>query len=122
MEILWLFLPDEFPLVGIIAVILLYLVGLISLRTAAGAIGLFFLLLFSEPLFDILLSELPPWVFWLLVVGFAFWIFRSILALFIGQHAAEHVMASLTVDGMRMFFKLVWGVLSLPFRIFKALL
>lgn len=116
MSWLWLLLPDE-ALVLVVGVIGLGLAsGLVRPRTAGRLLGLVVLLLVMAPFVEVLLDLLPWWVLLALGMVVLLGLFRDLLQLLLGKHAAAEAVGSLAADVIRFGFRACFRLLFLPFR------
>lgn len=113
MRNLWLFLPDDAMPLLLVGVGLALLLGFIRPRQALGLVLGIVLVLLAGPLLDALFQALPLWLLILVLVWLGLYLFRSLLAIFIGERAAAEAVGSLAADVIRFGFRLLF----LPARI-----
>ena len=114
-------LPSEFMVLGIVLIGFGLMVGLISGRRAATLLGFIVLLLllgpFVDSLLDVLFDRAPWWLLLLLGIILLFSLLRAVSHFLIGRRAADHMVGSLAADLVRFGFRMVFGLITLPFRL-----
>jgi len=121
-KLLWMFLPDQFLILVIVAVALGMIVGLVRGRVAAGIIGGLVLMLLAQPFIDALVDSLPGWLLLLLLLWLAWWIVGAAARLLMGREAAGHMTGILAADAVRFVARAVFWIVALPFRLIGAAL
>jgi len=114
-------LPSEYMVLGIALIGLGLIVGLIRLRRAAALLGFIVLLLLTGPFLDLLLGVLfdraPWWLLLLLGVFIVFSLLGGVSRFLIGRRATAHMVGSLAADAVRFVFRMIFGLIALPFRL-----
>ncbi len=114
-------LPNEFMVLGIVLIGFGLMVGLITLRRAAALLGFVIVLMVTGPFVDALLDtihDLVPW--WLLLplgVLLVFSLLGALSRMLIGRRAADHMVGTLAADVVRFGFRMLFGLVALPFRL-----
>ncbi|MBN9659206.1 MAG: hypothetical protein J0H49_13555 [Acidobacteria bacterium] len=114
-------LPDEFMVLGIALIGLGLMVGLLTGRRAAALLGFTVLLALSGPFIDGFLDALIDVAPWWLLVLLGVWLIFALLGVvsraLIGRGAANEMVGSLAADVVRFGFRMVFGLIALPFRL-----
>jgi len=114
-DVAWLFLPDSaIPLLVVVLGVVTVL-GFVRVRKAAGILLMLALLPFISRLVEDVLSQLPPYVGWLIMLFFAANVARVVLEVFFGREAAGHILGHAVIGVFRGVGWILFGVVRLIF-------
>jgi hypothetical protein len=117
MSLIWAFIPDEALILLVAAIGIALIAGIVRGRQAMSWLTGLVALILITPFVGILLDALPLWLQLLLIVAICFSLFRAFVSLFLGGHAADHMIGSLAANVVRFCFLAVIQLFVLPFRV-----
>ena len=110
------FLPDQAIVLVIMAIGLALICGFVNARRAFALIGGIALMLVLSPFIGALINALPSWLLLGLLVFLGLSLLRAISNFSIGTRSTDHMVGILAADVIRLGFRAVFFVLTLPFR------
>lgn len=114
---LWALLPDEaLPLI-VLGAGLAFILGF--RQAALGLLTLVMLLPVFAPFIEACFAELPPWVALVIIAFVGLAMLRGMVALLIGQRAADTMVGSLAADVIRLVIGLLFFPLRLAWWVFR---
>jgi hypothetical protein len=110
------FVPDEALALFIVLISLALITGIMNARRAFGLIGGIILFLILSPFIGSLVDALPGWLLLGLVLVLGLSMLRAVSNFLIGRGATNEMVGSLAADLVRLGFRVIFFVLTLPFR------
>jgi hypothetical protein len=108
--------PDQALVLVIVLIGLALMCGMINARRAFGLIGGIILFLILSPFIGSLVDALPGWLLLGLVLVLGLSMLRAVSNFLIGRGATNEMVGSLAADLVRLGFRAIFFVLTLPFR------
>lgn len=113
MNLLLFLIPDEWLVIVIAGISLAVILGIVRIGWAMGAVAAIIGMIIFSPFIESLISNLSPWVLYLILIWLAFYLLRLVVGLFLGNEAAGSFIGRLAYDLFSLPFRILFGFLRI---------